>query len=416
MRKNKNLTWLPVGVLGIFVAVFIGLTFFNYRFSVQNPGGNDFLVYWIGARYWLKEGISPYSEEVRVATQEMILGRPPQAGDAENLFVYPLYSMLFFAPFGLIDFVVARALWTTLVEITLVVLAFLSMRVAGWRVSAGKAALIVVFCMIWYHGFRNLILGQYAAVNALLIVCVLMLIQKKQDIPAGILLALTSSKPTMVFLLIPFIILWAFSTRRWGIIQGALGGIIFLFLATLALMPDWPVQWVYRLLDYPTATEYTLLDSPLSYLANLMPGIAGTLNPVLHVLAGLYLLIEWVFAWGKDFKHFFWTAGMTIVMTNLIAYRTATTNYVILIPFLFLIFRIWEYRWKAMGTVAVWATLLVLLVGLWTLFITTVRGNLEAPIMYLPLPFFCLFGLWWVRWWAMRPERLLFDELSARLG
>ncbi|MCB9134901.1 MAG: DUF2029 domain-containing protein [Anaerolineales bacterium] len=416
MRKNKNLVWLPVGMLGLFLAIFIGLTIFNYRFSVQNPGGNDFLVYWIGARYWLKEGISPYSEEVRVATQEMILGRPPQEGDAENLFVYPLYSMAFFAPFGLMDFVVARALWTTIVEGALVMLAFLSMRVAGWRVSVGKAALVVLFCVVWYHGVRNIILGQFAVVNALLIVLTLILIQQKQDIPAGILLAFTTSKPTMVFLLVPFIILWAFSTRRWGIIQGAFGGIVVLFLATLALMPNWPLQWVYRLLDYPKATEFTLLDSPLSYLANLMPGIAVTLNPVLHVLAGLYLLVEWVFAWGKDYKHFLWTTGITLVITNLIAYRTATTNYVVLIPFLFLIFRIWEYRWKVMGALAVWSTIILLLVGLWALFITTVRGNLEAPIMYLPVPFFCLLGLWWVRWWAMRPERLLFDELSARLG
>jgi hypothetical protein len=414
MRKSNHV--LPFILIGVLLAVLIGLTIFNYRFAVQNPGGNDFLVYWIGARFWLKDGVSPYSEEVRVATQEMILGRPPQVGDAENLFVYPLYSMVFFAPFGLMDFVPARAIWTTIVEISLVILVFISLRVTGWRVSVGKTAILVLFCILWYHGFRNIILGQYAAINALLIVLAFALIQQKQDVPAGILLALSTSKPTMVFLLIPFVMLWAFSTRRWGIIQGALGGIIVLFLAMMALMPDWPLQWIYRVLDYPTATEYTLLDSPISYLTSLTPGIEATLTPVLHIVAGLYLLTEWVLAWGKDFKHFLWTVGMTLVITNLIAYRTATTNYMALLPVIFLIFRVWEYRWKTLGRVGVGLILLVLLIGLWALFITTVRGNLEAPIMYLPLPFFCLFGLWWVRWWAMRPDRLMFDELAARLG
>ena len=410
MQKTSNV--LPIVLIGALLAVFIGLTIFNYRFAVQNPGGNDFLVYWIGARFWLKEGISPYSEEVRVATQEMILGRPPQEGDAENLFVYPLYSMVFFAPFGLMDFTLARAIWTTIVEISVVILVFVSFRVTGWRVSMGKAALLVLFCVLWYHGIRNIILGQYAAVNALLIVFAFALIQQKQDVPAGILLALTTSKPTMVFLLIPFIMLWAFSTRRWGILQGALVSVIVLFLAMMALMPDWPLQWIYRVLDYPTATEYTLLDSPLSYITSLMPGIESTLTPALHVIAGLYLLTEWVLAWGKDYKHFLWTAGMTLVITNLIAYRTATTNYMALIPILFLIFRVWEYRWKGLGVVAVWLTLIVLC----ALFITTVRGFLVAPFMYLPLPCFCLIGLWWVRLWAMRPDRLMFDEFAARLG
>jgi hypothetical protein len=137
---------------------------------------------------------------------------------------------------------------------------------------------------------------------------------------------------------------------------------------------------------------------------------------VLHILAGLYLLVEWVLAWGKDQRHFLWTAAMTMVITNLIAYRTATTNYMMLLPVLFLIFRVWEYRWKGFGSVIVWFTLIIFLVGLWGLFMTTVQGNQEAPLMFLPLPFFCLIGLWWVRWWAMRPDRLMFDELAARLG
>jgi len=41
-----------------------GLTWMNYRFSVQNPGGNDFLARWMGARKWLMEGISPYDQRV----------------------------------------------------------------------------------------------------------------------------------------------------------------------------------------------------------------------------------------------------------------------------------------------------------------------------------------------------------------
>ena len=137
---------------------------------------------------------------------------------------------------------------------------------------------------------------------------------------------------------------------------------------------------------------------------------------MLHVVAGIYLLIEWAAAWGKDERGFLWAAFMTLVITNLVAFRTATTNYVMLVPVLLLVFRIWEQRWKAAGTGLILASLAGLSVGLWLLFLGTVEGTIESPLMYLPLPFFCLISLWWVRWWALRPARLPLEDFSARLG
>ncbi|NUM45153.1 MAG: DUF2029 domain-containing protein [Anaerolineales bacterium] len=418
MRKSNSASWLPFLLFGVLLVVGIGLTIFNYRFAVQNPGGNDFLARWMGARFWLKEGISPYDEQVSLATQQMIYGHPadPAQGEDINHFVYPLYSMLFFAPFGLFDFPVARALWMTGLEISTVLLVFVSLQLVGWRTSIFKTVALVLFAMLWYHGVRTLILGQFAGINALLIALALLFIQQKQDVPAGILLALSTSKPQMAVLLVPFTLLWAFSNDRRGIIGGLLITLGVLMLASFALVPDWFIAMIRQITEYPSYTAYTNIDSPLSYLADLMPGIRSTLNSLLHVLAGLYLLIEWGLAWRKDQRHFLWTAAMTMVVTNLIAYRTATTNYMMLLPVLFLIFRVWEYRWKGLGVGAVWFNLLLFLIGLWALFLVTVQGNQEAPIMFIPLPFFCLIGLWWVRWWAMRPDRLLFDELAARLG
>jgi len=405
-------------VIVLIAAALAGLTWFNYRFAVQNPGGNDFLARWMGARKWLMEGISPYDERVSLATQQMIYGHPadPAQGEDKNYFVYPLYSMVFFAPFGLLDFVLARALWMTLLEVSLVALVFASLRVAAWRVSPWRAAALVLFTVLWYHGVRTLILGQFAGIGALLIALSLLFIRQEQDVPAGILLALATSKPQMVVLLVPFVLLWALSRRRMRLIAGFLGGFGGLMLVSLALIPNWPLQMLFQILEYPSYTAYTGLDSPLSYIAGLAPGISRTLNGVLHVALGLYLLVEWVLAWGKDERWFVWAACMTLVVTNLVAYRTATTNYLALLPALFLIFRVWEQRWKSVGRGLVWFSLAALLVGLWALFLSTIQGNQEHPVMYLPLPLFALIGLWWVRWWAVRPPRLLLEEFAARLG
>jgi len=98
-----------------------------------------------------------------------------------------------------------------------------------------------------------------------------------------------------------------------------------------------------------------------------------------------------------------------MVVINLISYRsTATTNFVMLIPVLFLIFRGWDERWKKKGRLAIWSSLILFGIGLWWLFIVTLRGaSLESPIMFLPFPFFSLIGLLSVRQSTIREEYAL---------
>jgi O-antigen ligase len=168
-----------------------------------------------------------------------------------------------------------------------------------------------------------------------------------------------------------------------------------------------------QMLDYPT---YTTTISPLAVIAGRSPGIQPLFGQVLHAIAYIYVLAQWFFSYGKDERWFEWTALMTLVITHLVAFRTATTNYLVLLPALFLVFRVTEQRWQGVGRVLTLAVLLALGAGLWGLFIVTVTGNIEGPIMYLPVPFLCLFGLWWVRWWALRPPRLMLEEFSRRLG
>ncbi len=406
-----------VGILLILVVIalaLVGLTYANYHYGMENPGGNDFLARWMGARYWLVQGVSPYDERVSLATQQMIYGHAadPAHGEDKNHFVYPLPAMIFFGLFGLLDYPLARALWMTALELSIFSLAIVSIRLAGWKLPLWKAILIFLFSILWYHSVRTVIIGQFAAINAILIASGLLLIQKKQDFVAGILLSLTIAKPQMSFLLLPYILLWGISVRRWEIWWGIFSGLLIQFGISLALMPDWPLQMVRQVLDYP---NYTNIGSPLSIVANAMPGLRRPVSIFLHSLFLGYLAVEWLISLKKDARHFIWTALLTMVITNLVVLRTATTNYVMLLPVLFYIFVIWEERWGVAGKILVWLSLIVLGAGLWALFLSTVEGNIEQPVMYLPLPFFALVGLWWVRWWAIRPPRLMLEQLSKGL-
>ena len=398
-------------LIGLVIA---GLTYANLRFSNLYPGGNDFLARWNGARYWLVQGISPYDERVSRDTQLKIYGHlaDPLEGEDKNHFVYPLPSMLFFGLFGLMDYPLARALWMTVLELSLIGLAIVGMRLADWKVPLWKATVLILFSILWYHALRTIVIGQFAAINALLIALSLLFIKQKQDFIAGMVLSLSIAKPQMSFLIIPYVLFWSFSVRRWELWWGTISGLVIQLGVTMALMPDWPAQMLRQVLDYP---NYTYIGSPLAIIANSMPGLSRQVNIFLHAIFLGYLLLEWIISWRKDTRHFIWTALMTLVVTNMVVLRTATTNYVMLLPVLFYFFAIWEERWRTAGQFFVWLSLAGLGMGLWAVFLATVEGNVEQPIMYLPLPFFSLVGLWWVRWWAIRPPRLMIDEMGKQL-
>ena len=120
--------------------------------------------------------------------------------------------------------------------------------------------------------------------------------------------------------------------------------------------------------------------------------------------------------WGKDEKWMLWTALMTLTVTNLVAFRTATTNFIVMLPVLLLICKIIYERWGVIGRTVTWVILGAFLMGLWWLFFGTVDGNTESAWMYLPFPFFCLFGLWWIRWWSVKPKKLALEEFAEFFG
>lgn len=401
--KKTARNWILL-ILGILVGV-VGLLRLNFLFAVRYPGGKDFLARWMGARMWLMEGISPYDERVSLATQEEIYGRPadPEQGEDENHFVYPLTSMFFFGPFGLLEYEQARAVWMTVLEISLVVLTLISLRLAKWKASLLETFGLVFFSLIWYHSLRSVIIGQFSIINSLLIVGAIWAVYQDRDSLGGVLLAFSIAKPQMVVLIIPYVLLWALSRKRMQVIWGFLISLAIQMAITLALIPDWPLQMLRQVLDYPS---YTYTGSPLTLVAEAVPGLKTQVNWTLHVIFGLYLLLEWGLSWGKDRQWFLWTAFMTLVMSNVLAfYGLATTNYVMLLPVIFLVAKIFIKRWGKPARRGVWAFLVVMAVGLWGLFGQVMAGNIGHDL-YWPVLIVCLLGLWWVRWWAIDPMRL----------
>ena len=192
---------------------------------------------------YFEHGYSPYSDEAAVYTQQAIRGRPSQPGEDQDRLTYPFYSALIHAPFILLDYALARAIFMVLSQIALIASLGLSLWLLRWHPPFWMLLLLVAWSIIYYPHARGIILGQFAILGCFSLVGALALLQRgggaisyRFDILAGFLLVLSTIKPTLVFLVIPFLLLWSLSRRPMGISYSVPG------LVGLALLWQFPLS------------------------------------------------------------------------------------------------------------------------------------------------------------------------------
>lgn len=397
--RNKRTNLVLVAFLA--VVVLIGLIWVNNQFAKNNPGGNDFLVHYVGTRSFLLEGISPYSDEVAIRIQTAAYGRPAQGIEHELRVAYPLFSIFLFAPFSLIgDYQIARAIWMVVLEISLVWMCFLSFDLLDWKPALWIQALVLIFSLLWYHAARGVINGNAVILIALLLTGVFLSMKKEQDHLAGLLLALTTIKPHLVILLIPFLLIWSVYNKRWKVITWFSITLGVLLVVSLVLMPDWILQNIWEILKYP---DYNPAGTLAAALAEWFPNSGAGLKWGLAIFFGALLLFEWIKSRRGRFERLLWTGMLTLVIGQWIGIQTDPGNFILLFPALMLVLATAYRKWPEKGEWLVVGALGTLLVGLWALFIVTIQKSyqpVQSPIMFLPLPAVCLVGLYWIKWWV----------------
>lgn len=389
----------------------IGLFWVNYSFSNNNPGGNDFLVHYVGTRALLMEGISPYSDEVAIRIQTAAYGHPAQGDEHELRVAYPLYSVLLFLPFSLIqNYILARAVWMTALELALITMTFVAMILAEWKPPLWQQGVILLFSLTWYHAIRGVVNGNAVILVALMLAVIFLLIRDKKDKFAGFLLAITTIKPQLVVLLIPFIIIWSLYQRRWILVKWFFGTLAACILFGIILIPDWILQNLWEILKYPTYNPAGTLAAALSEWS---PGLESPLRWGIFISLGVLLVYEWWAGRKGRFERFLWVAFLTLAISQWIGIQTDPGNFIILFPAIILILSIWDKRWKKRGALIVSSALAMLFFGLWFLFIITIQRSyqpIQSPVMFIPLPAISLFGLYWIKWWLIAPVRSYWSE------
>lgn len=410
-RKSSNLAW--IGAILLALAVLGGVGYANYRYAIQNPGGTDFLVHWVGTKSLIEDGISPYSDETALQIQEMVYGRPAVAGEHELRVAYPLYSIIIFLPFAFVDdFNIARAAWMTLLEISLVLMSLLCLRIMRWRPGLVVLAVFFLFSITWYHAVRPLINGNAVILVALMLTGVILAIRARHEELAGVLLAFSTIKPQVVILITVYILIWAIARRRWKIVGWFFATLAILSASVALLVPDWILQNIREVLRYP---GYNPPGTPGAAFAEWLPGIGQRLGYALSAMVGLILLTEWFIHRKAENRAFLWTVSLTLVLSQWSGIQTDPGNFIVVFPALVLLMKGLQDRWSAGGGWVNVILMLVLLVGLWGIFLVTL-GPGDSPqqssVMFFPLISVLLLGLYWIRWWATHPPATWIDQFE----
>ena len=387
------------------------LVLFNWWLAGQFGMGAEILPGWNGARAFLVEQVDPYSQTLAERTQIEVYGRAAREGEFPYALDVPFPLLILFFPLALIpDPVWVRAVWMSLSEAGLVALVLLALQLTEWKPKNWFRVLLILFSLGSFYSITALLGGSLSILLALAVVGALALLRSQNDEAAGMLLAIASFKWETALLLFIFVVIGVYLSHRWHVFAGyvmvwvVLGGVAYLLYSTWG----WPylrsVTANLRANDAHTLTKY---------LSAWMPDSGENLSLLIVSILLLVLVLEWFAALrSNDFRRVVWAAALSLAVTPLAGFSTTFANlaplvfsFVVILPFA------WE-RWEKRPYLG-----LSIFVFLFFAFPFLLRWQLTDwfladALNYLLLPALTLLGLYWIRWYVVRPPRTWLD--SAR--
>ena len=294
MTRNRASQPLIVGAV-LFIVLWALIAWGLYT-SVTTvvPGANDFYQRWNGAQVFWLHGTDPYSVPVSQQAELFLYGHPydpnPALDEYPGDFLYPFHLVFVLAPLVNLPYAWASAIWLALIAVGTGAVFILLAAYFSWRLKPLLLAAGLLWALSFYPVMRGLFLGQVGVFSVYLQLVGLWALSRRQprwDAAAGLLLALSTVKPQLGLLLIPFLILWALRNSRWWFVAGFLVSMALLLIPAFALEPRWLGEWLAQAGAY---TGYTRAAAPLEMIThNYLPflGSAGQLTLVELLLIGL---------------------------------------------------------------------------------------------------------------------------------
>ncbi len=408
---NQSRSWAPTLLLALSIVLVAGLVWADYRFAQYNIAGEGFSIQFTGIQALVKAGSDPYSDQVTTQIRQSVAWENAFVKDIYPRYTSPLYSGLVVFPFTLLgDKILAHALWMTTELILVFSMLLLCLRLTNWKPSWYSFLLISLGTVFSYHVVMPWLDGGLSIWAAFFLVIGMVAIGANRQEVSGIFMALAMVMPQMVILPVIFTLIWCVSAKKRAVVLWFFSALILLSVISLFLVPDWIIQYIRLLYNFSAVFPP---GSPRLFFSSNFPGLGQQIGWLVTGLSVIILVFEWIVSLRKDFRRFLWAVCLTMVLSQWIGIPTIPGNFIELIIPLILIAAMLSERWRHGGP---WSSILivaVLFVWQWALYYLDLMGSQPAVQLNLifPLPLILLIGLYWVRWWAIKPRRLLIEEL-----
>jgi len=404
-RKAPIRIYIAVSIAIILV---VALFFANLAIGRLNPGGLDFLAHWQGARSFIIDGANPYSDQVArlIATKASEIS-PGETGDYR--FVEPLLSLLVFTPFALIpEFEIARAMWMTLLEMSLLLSAYLiasSIRNKGWLI--GLIVSIIVIGLN-FPNVNSLLDGNLLLISIVLIVGSFYLLLRQNDEGAGLLLALSLVKPETAYPIIVVLLIWVILKRRWTVLWWFIAVVVILVGFSLLLIPDWPIHYLQSVIEF--SARNPVRQEELSPTA-----LEIRLLVVKNLAVGLLIIYEWFLVKTEGRQRLLWNIGLLMAVLPWIGGHVYLENSgFIFIALLIGLGFLSQIRINK-SNLAFHVFSLLFVFSSWIFSGSLVPGISESWVRIwhnAGLPVLALIILYWSRWWIIQKEKFAVDTFK----
>ena len=414
---RKPQTFLSTADIAFLLGVAIllaALLALNIYLARTYPGGEWLYLRWTGQRAFLFQPVEPYGSTVARRVQFVAYGREAYLNEYPYVLNDPFYIVLLYTPLALFaDFTIARGIWMLMLELAAVAVVLLSVRFSEWRPPAWTMLLLIGFGL--FNGF-TIAAFQSASPTIFLTLTylgILSALQAGADELAGALLCLVAYQWEVSALFFLLILILVLANRRWKVFIGFAMSLVILVMVSILLKSDWAVNYARAVLfDWFRQVDYTAATT-LSYL---FPKLQLPLARWLTLAVGAILCLEALRATEGHYRHIAWAVFLALALNPLAGFAIFPTNHVVLLPAIILITAlIWE-RWTRLR--AVLSTLFLILAFLFSHALyyqsAVAPERLYSDLLKILPPVPAILGLYWMRWWAIRPPRIWADEIGAR--
>ncbi len=389
-------------VVVLFLVITTSLVFVNLKLK---GGGGEFYVQWVGSRAFIFDKIEPYSGDVAARIQRWVYGRPAKAREEPYILDTPFHILPLYFLFSLFpNPALARAIFTSTLELALLALVFLSLRLTEWEAPRYFPLLFMLFGIFNFYSIQAIYQGSPVLLLGLLYAGILLCLRAEMDELTGALIALSFYYWEVGAPFLFLIILRAYYEKRVGVFAGFFMLTSVLLAISFLLYPGWIIPFLRATVNILRADFGFNI---LTIFDHIWPSLGRSFAWIFVVGLLLLLGFEWRGARGADFRRFYWAACLTLAATPLLGFRTEMEHLAVLVLPLALIFAVAHDRWDRIGgSFTVLLLLLIFAVPWFVYFFAFERfGGTAREMLFLFLPIITLVGLYWIRWWAIRPPR-----------